>query len=112
MRDSCYKTSSIFAIFAAAITLVAVEDLGAVWQDGESQGQASKATQAGKPEATVYIVQMSEEPVATYQGGDSRFAATKPEGGNKIEFASSSVVSYAAHLKSQHARVLAQSKGG
>lgn len=112
MRDSCYKTSNIFAVFAAAITLVAVEDLGAVWQDGESQGQTSKATQASKPDATVYIVQMSEEPVATYQGGDSRFAATKPEVGNKIEFASSSVVSYAAHLKSQHARVLAQSKGG
>jgi len=113
MRRDQQKIFKVATAVVAAVTLFATLDVHAVWQDAENPNQAAKATQATKPDAKkVYIVQMAEEPVATYQGGDSRFAATKPKAGQKIEFASPAVTSYAAHLQAQHARVLAQSKGG
>ena len=76
MRRYHQKLSKVATALVAAVSMVATLDAHAVWQGEENPGEASKATQATKPNVKVYIVQMAEEPVATYQGGDSRFAAT------------------------------------
>lgn len=113
MSHSQQKTSKAVIAVVTAVILVVTVDVSAVLEDAGVPHQRSESTQATKADAKkVFIVQMAEEPVATYQGGDSRFAATKPKTGQKIDSGSQAVTSYSAHLKSQHARILAQSKGG
>jgi hypothetical protein len=92
MSHSPQKSAKVVTAVVTAVTLLVTVDVGAVVQDAGVPHQRSESTQAMKPDAKkVYIVQMAEEPVATYQGGDSRFAATKPKVGQKIEFASQAV---------------------
>ena len=62
-----------------------------------------------QPEATAkknYIVQMALEPVATYTGGVSGLAATRPEDGAKVDPTAPEVVEYAKHLRGRHRAAL------
>ena len=51
---------------------------------------------------SLYIVQMAEDPVATYVGGAPGIAATRPGRGQRINSSAVNTVSYAAFLTTRH----------
>lgn len=53
-----------------------------------------------------YLVQTVDAPVATYTGGVSGIAATRPVAGDKIDTKAANVRAYRAHLVDRRARVL------
>ena len=55
-----------------------------------------------------YIVQLTDEPAVTYQGGIAGLAATRPAAGGKFVFANRDVQAYVGHLRQQH-RIVAGS---
>ncbi|MEO3799393.1 S8 family serine peptidase [Nonomuraea sp. B1E8] len=73
-------------------------------------GQATAA--AGSAEQKTYIVQMTPDPVATYEGDVAGLAETKPEQGEKIDPGSSEVTRYADHLRGRHDAALKKVGGG
>ena len=54
-----------------------------------------------------YIVQLTDEPAVTYQGGIAGLAATRPAAGSKFVFANTDVQAYVGHLRRQHRDVAA-----
>ena len=52
-----------------------------------------------------YIVVLAEKPAATYDGGTSGLAATKPETGKKLDSKKAEVQQYQAHLEKKQAQV-------
>ncbi|MDP5226494.1 MULTISPECIES: S8 family serine peptidase [Arthrobacter] len=67
---------------------------------GQSAGQQ---LQAGK-----YIVVLAEKPAASYEGGTSGLAATKPEPGRKLDADNQNVKRYRQHLESVQKQVAGQ----
>jgi subtilisin family serine protease len=65
------------------------------------------AQSARKP----YIVQLADEPVATYAGGVTGLAATKPTAGTRLNVNASHVQAYAAYLDRKQSAVAAQVAG-
>src|SRR5687767_9679598 len=61
---------------------------------------------AGSEPAGVYIVQIADEPAATYEGGVAGLAATKPGKGQKIDPQDRKVQQYVGHLNARHDAVL------
>jgi subtilisin family serine protease len=59
-----------------------------------------------------YIVQMANDPIASYQGRIAGLAATKPAPGKKVDPSSAAYKSYGAHLEKLHDQVLAAVGGG
>ena len=57
-----------------------------------------------------YIVVLKDAPVASYEGGVSGIAATKPAPGKKINKGDKNVKAYEAHLRKQQ-RAVASSQG-
>ena len=68
---------------------------------------ASKA-----PKNNAYIVQLAEQPVATYTGGIAGYTATKPSKGKKIDPNHPQVVSYMGYLQQRQDSVLNGVGGG
>jgi hypothetical protein len=60
----------------------------------------------------VYIVQMSEQPVAVYDGGIKGYKATRPKKNQKLNPNNGAVSSYADYLVSRHDALLQQVGGG
>src|SRR5690606_28349835 len=56
----------------------------------------------------VYLVQLKEAGAASYKGGTSGFAATKPRPGGKLDSSASAVESYVQHLEQSHDRLLGE----
>lgn len=54
-----------------------------------------------------YIVILSDEPVATYEGGKDGLDATKPAPGERLDFESDAVKEYTEHLKAKQSEVSA-----
>ena len=54
-----------------------------------------------------YIVQLTDEPAASYQGGVAGLAATQPAAGGRLDGRSGHVRAYIAHLKQQQRSVAA-----
>jgi hypothetical protein len=54
-----------------------------------------------------YIVQLTDEPAVTYQGGVAGLSATRPAAGSKFEFQRSEVQAYVGHLRRQQNAVAA-----
>ena len=73
-------------------------------------GSAAKGSTPGSAMG-FYVVQLAEDPAATYEGGIEGLPATKPAHGQKLDGDDPKVVRYAAHLDSRHDAVL-QSVGG
>jgi subtilisin family serine protease len=53
---------------------------------------------------SLYIVQLTAPPVASYTGGVSGIPATRPDSGAKVDLGTSAAKSYRAHLKSERQR--------
>jgi subtilisin family serine protease len=62
--------------------------------------------------AQVYIVQMVQDPVVSYNGGIAGLEATKPAKGKKADPNSDKVKKYVAHLKAKHDEALSKVGGG
>ena len=54
-----------------------------------------------------YIVQLTDEPVASYKGGVAGFIPTQPQGGNRLDSRASHVQAYVSHLKREQRAVAA-----
>ncbi len=54
-----------------------------------------------------YIVQLTDEPAVTYQGGVAGLASTRAPAGRKFEFQRSEVQAYVGHLRRQQSEVAA-----
>lgn len=89
-----WRTGSI----AVAATALAIAPLSAM----------STADAAPNPSATPgrYIVQVAGAPIASYTGGESGLAATKPGKGKKVDRNSGAAKAYAAHLKKRQTAAL------
>lgn len=77
--------------FAALAALALVSGLAAAAGDGRK----------------TYIVQLSDEPAASYRGGVAGFVATQPEGGNRLDVRAQHVQAYVSHLKREQRSVAA-----
>jgi subtilisin family serine protease len=66
-------------------------------------GQAESA----KPQAGIYVVQMLEDPVVAYDGGEAGLAPTRPARGQHIDPGSAAVRRYATFLDRRHAQAVA-----
>ncbi len=60
---------------------------------------------------TTYIVQLNDVPAASYTGGVSGYAATKPAAGTKIDERSPAVSRYSGYLRSKHDTMLGKVRG-
>jgi len=61
---------------------------------------------------SVYVVQMSADPVVAYKGGIRGYQATKPRKGQKIDPTDPQVINYVGYLDASHDRALAAIGGG
>ena len=59
----------------------------------------------------IYIIQMADDPVVTYDGSIKGFMATKPDKGKKIDPESKHVINYARYLDGKHSRALSRVGG-
>lgn len=69
----------------------------------------AKGKSVSKSSFDVYIVLMSDLPLAAYDGSSPEYEATKPKRGNKLDVKSEKSRKYAAHLKNKHNKVMQQS---
>ena len=73
---------------------------------GLAGGQSAKdrtTTQKPHVSAASYIVQLSDDPAAAYEGGIAGYAATAPAKGKKLDSTSNDVKKYVAYLNGKHA---------
>ena len=68
---------------------------------------SSLAMSAANDGRKTYIVQLTDEPAVTYQGGVAGLAATRAVAGAKFEFQRSEVQAYVVHLRRQQREVAA-----
>ena len=70
----------------SALALVAASLAGlSVPASGSPSATAGPAAESSKSGATVYIVQMADDPVVAYEGGRAGYAATAPRQGEHVE---------------------------
>jgi subtilisin family serine protease len=103
---------SVRTVAAVAIVAVAAFDssprtIAALEQVAEQGTRARTA-----PSNRIYIVQMTDLPVATYTGGIAGQPATKPARGQKIDPNDPTVIGYAAYLDSRHEQARTRVGGG
>jgi len=91
------KKQIVVLLMLIVVLLVA---LPASSQEAELQVPAEVVS--AKIDSSVYIVQMSDDPVVAYEGDLRGLPATKPERGQKIDPNSNAVRRYAAHLQGAH----------
>jgi subtilisin family serine protease len=89
------RRSSLILVLVTSVSLVC---------DAVATAQISARPQAKTNK--LYIVQMSEFPVASYTGGTPGLRSTKPGHGQKIDPNSPDVVAYSAYLNNRHSQVL------
>jgi hypothetical protein len=97
----------------AALTLTCLGIVGAGAADTAAGNQQSAAggspsanADASKSGATVYIVQMADDPVVAYKGGRAGYAATAPRQGEHANPNSAQVKKYQDFLNRTHADAL------
>ena len=67
---------------------------------------SASAAPAGSGPTARYLVQLAEEPLATYTGGVPGIAATKPADGAKLNRTSGNANAYRDHLRQKRRSVL------
>ncbi len=77
----------------------------------KTQSNLSARSATSARAAKTYIVQLKEPPVATYNGGISGHAATRPARGNKIDTDSAAVANYRGHLRERQDAALKNAGG-
>ena len=95
---------ALVASTVAAATLATLVLAGAV----PAATAAPASTAAAK---SIYIVQMSQLPLASYNGSIAGYPATRPAAGNKLQANSANAKKYRAYLQAQHARAVGTAKG-
>lgn len=91
------------AALSAFVALVAGLSIPA---GGAPSGTRAPAVDDSKSGAAVFIVQMAEDPVVSYEGGRSGYAATSPRGSQHANPNSAHVRRYQDLLNRDHARAL------
>ena len=105
MKKTLARRSRVRGLVAASAVAVVVP-LGLAALAAPADATASAVS--GK--TSLYIVQVSGSPVATYTGGVSGLSRTKPAQGDRLDSRSSAAKAYTASLVSQHAAVLSRAK--
>ncbi len=85
------------ALLLAGVTLTALTLTASTGAQAATTGPTS-----------IYIVQIAGDPVATYAGTESGYAATKPAAGTKLDSHSAAANAYGAHLKAKQKSTLAK----
>ena len=104
MNLGAWQRRFAVAIVTAAATLSLTTITQAAGDPGAASGKASH-------QSKLYIVQMSDAPVVSYDGGIAGYKATKPAQGKKIDPLATDVVRYAGYLTAKHDAAL-QKVGG
>jgi len=105
------RLTRVIAILALALSAVDGAD-GVLAQVKDQDSAASKSRGSGNRASNkLYIVRMSELPVALYDGGLPSYVATRPPRGQKIDPTSADVTRYAGYLDGRHAQVLGRIGG-
>jgi subtilisin family serine protease len=98
-RPDAHPTRARVALAAVAVAAAAVVPTGA-------------ATGAPTTEATaIYLVQLTDPPVASYAGGTAGLPATRPARGDRVDTAGAEVARYRAYLAARQDAALAQVGG-
>ena len=99
---------AVAAVAGTGSRMMAAQDSS---QDAQVTGQG-QAADAAVVTNDVYLVQMSDEPVLTYQGGIAGRPATKRSGHRqKLDVDDADVQSYARYLDARHDEALSRSGG-
>ncbi|MGA3565352.1 S8 family serine peptidase [Melissospora conviva] len=100
------RTLSRYGVaLAAAALAITLNPLPASGQPTPPTLSTLRSVDAGDSSAGTYIVTLTDEPLATYEGGVAGIAATKPGKGRKVDVRSADAQRYRSHLKSKHAKV-------
>ena len=91
----------------ASVGLAALFVTSALGVAGGASGKDRTTKQTSHVSAATYIVQLSDDPAAAYQGGIAGLEATAPADGEKLDSSSNHVKKYVAHLNGKHADVAA-----
>lgn len=94
--------------FPALIATFCFAILSLTAQEADDVVAVSKSAKLSN---NLYIVQMSDAPVVTYDGSIKGYSATKPRKGQKIDPYSSEVVAYSGYLQSKHSEALNHAGG-
>ncbi|HTE62531.1 MAG TPA: S8 family serine peptidase, partial [Solirubrobacteraceae bacterium] len=93
-------------ILACAVVGGALMTVGVLTGTADARGGGgATAGSAGRGGSDVYLVLLTEAPVAGYEGGTPGFQPTKPARGRKLDKTNPSVQRYAGYLRSRHAAV-------
>src|SRR4051794_18846413 len=72
--------------------------------------QGSAAAAPSSSQTAVYLVQLADQPLATYTGGIGAITATKPTGGSKLNPTAWNYQAYRNYLRGQRDSVLKTAK--
>lgn len=96
MGPTSPRRGARIAAFAAVATVVSPLVASATAAPQLQEDQSRKT----------YIVQLSDDPIATYEGGTAGIPATKPAPGEKVNPKSANAKRYEAHLRNAQAKAL------
>ncbi|MGA3489078.1 S8 family serine peptidase [Micromonosporaceae bacterium DT55] len=100
------RTLSRYGVaLAAAALAITLNPLPASGQPAPPTLSTLRSVDAGDSSTGTYIVTLTDEPLATYEGGVAGIAATKPGKGRKVEVGSANAQRYRSHLKNKHTKV-------
>ncbi len=98
------------AMLATALYLPAHSN-GTQAQERPGRGDARRPTQSSRA-SSVYIVQMAELPVASYDGRLATLTATRPQRGQRLDREAPEVSAYEGFLTDRHDQMLRRAGGG
>ncbi|MFF0371806.1 S8 family serine peptidase [Micromonospora sp. NPDC005087] len=101
------KTPPPGRIRRAPVSVLATVALIAAGLATAPAGAAVAATPTSSGPTARYLVQLAEQPLATYTGGVAGLAATKPTGAGRLDRSSHAATAYREHLRRQRDTVLA-----
>src|SRR6188472_1348691 len=94
---------SVFVFIAAALGVSGMVSVPAA--AGSPAGRAGPGSDAAYA-AGRYIVTFADDPVASYEGYEAGFPATRPHPSGKVDPASPAVVNWQRHLTNKHDQAL------
>ena len=95
-----------------AVAIVAATTMLSLTPITRAAGDPDVAHGKASHQSKLYIVQMADAPVVSYDGGIAGYKATKPAKGKKIDPLATDVVRYAGYLTAKHDAALKKVGGG
>jgi hypothetical protein len=99
------RRSSLLAVVAAVAMLAGMVPAGAQSAELAVPDDVARGIEGAKVEKT-YLVIMSGDPVASYDGDVAGFAATRPADGAKLNPAANNVRRYRSHLEGRYTQAM------